>query len=173
MAIPFSTAGMTPDQIAEYEYLYNGVGHPAPEAIYPADAGDAMYRQMTGQDMIPDETAPSFGNYGMQMGPAYEQGLEDAANATQGSGMPEFGSMEYQKMMGHAPNTDSKTLPKFNPASGADWMRGLGLFAKGAILGAPKQAGPAPTNPQSQGGGNVSKESTYNQGDYWGWLFNS
>ena len=155
----------SPEQRAEYEYL--GYAH---QPSMSADEGDAMYRQMTGQEMNP---APSFGDYGMQMGPAYEAGLEDAANATQSSGMPEFGSMQYQQMMGHAPNTNSQTLPKFDPTSGADWMRGLGLFAKGAILGAPKEAGPAPANTQSQSGKNVSKDSTYNQGDYWGWLFNS
>lgn len=107
------------------------------------------------------------------MGPHYEQGLEDAANASQGSGMPEFGSQAYQQMMGHDQMANSQTLPTFNPTSGADWMRGLGLFAKGAILGAPKEAGPSPANPQSQSGKNVSKESTFNQGDHWGWLFNS
>jgi hypothetical protein len=174
MPMPFSTAGLTPDQIAEFNYLYGGVNHPAPESMYNADYGDAQYREMTGQNMIPDETAPAFGNYGLQMGPHYEAGLEAAQTATAGEGqMPAFGSAEYQQMMGHAPNSGSQTLPKFNPASGADWMRGLGLFAKGAILGAPKQAGPAPANPQSNSGKNVSKESTYNQGDYWGWLFNS
>jgi hypothetical protein len=169
MPTPFDMSRFTPEQRAEYEYL--GYVH---QPSMSADEGDAMYRQMTGQDMIPEQpVAQSFGNYGMQMGPAYEAGLESAANATQSSGMPEFGSLEYQNMMGHSPMNNSKTLPKFDPSSGADWMRGIGLFAKGAILGAPKQAGPAPTNPQSQGGGNVSKESTYNQGDYWGWLFNS
>lgn len=171
MANFFDMSGLTPEQRAEYEYL--GYKH---MPTMSADEGDARYREMTGQNMIPQETAPasSFGDYGMQMGPAYEAGLEAAQNATAGEGqMPAFGSLEYQKMMGHDQMANSQTLPKFNPASGADWMRGIGLFAKGAIMGAPKQAGPSPANPQSQSGKNVSKESTYNQGDYWGWLFNS
>lgn len=169
MAIFMDMSGLTPEQRAEYEYL--GYTH---QPSMTAEEGDARYRELTGQNMLPQEPASSFGDYGLQMGPHYEAGLEAAQNATAGEGqMPAFGSLEYQQMMGHSPMSNAKTLPKFDPTSGADWMRGIGLFAKGAILGAPKQAGPAPANPQSQGGGNVSKESTYNQGDYWGWLFNS
>jgi hypothetical protein len=148
---------MNPDQFAEAQYLYPNQ--------YPKSYGM----------MSPAPAQESFANYGAQMGQHYEDGLAAAQEAVPSEGqMPDFGSQAYQQMMGHAaPANASQTLPKFNPASGADWARGLGLFAKGAILGAPKQAGPAPANPQSNSGKDVSKESTYNQGDYWGWLFNS
>ena len=145
---------MNPDQFAEAQYLY-------PEQ-YPQSRNNGL--------------TPTFGNYDqLQMGQHYQDGLAAAQESVPSEGqMPDFGSQAYQQMMNHAaPANASQTLPKFNPASGADWARGLGLFAKGALLGAPKQAGPAPANPQSNSGKDVSKESTYNQGDYWGWLFNS
>ncbi len=158
---PSVAAGLnSPDDPARAAGLYS-----------PEDGGVAYYNEMTGGG-YPDDPrvfegqyrdnpfgtpapAPSFGSYpsDMQMGPAYE-------NEVYGKGQTEFAGPNKNKM-----------LPKFDPYSGADWMRGLGLFAKGAIMGKPEKAGPAPTT--SESGKDVSKESTFDQKDYWGWLFNS
>jgi hypothetical protein len=137
----------------------------------PDDGGVGYYNEMTGGgypddprvfageirdnpfSAPPSAPAPSFGNYDMQMGAEYEKQIY-------GEGQTQFAGPNKNKM-----------LPKFDPSSGADWMRGLGLFAKGAIFGKPETAGPAPTT--SQSGKDVSKESTFDQKDYWGWLFNS
>lgn len=105
------------------------------------------------------------------------------------SQMPDMGTPEYDawvNSMGQTPNysglsmddpnyeqkafggNDAPTnnLPTFDPTNGQHWMRGLGLFAKGAFMGAPKQAGPAPTNQSSDG-------KPIDQKDYWRWLFKS
>jgi hypothetical protein len=141
--------------------------------IVAPEVADAL-----GNNANPFPTPPSFGNYewsdSMQMGPMYDPNDARADYEPSPSyEMPEFGSDAYQQQMGHAmPVTDkSKQLPKFDPYSGADWLRGVGLFAKGALFGAPKEAGPADST--SKSGKNVSKESTFDQKDYWGWLFNS
>jgi hypothetical protein len=150
--------------------------------IPPEDDGWDHYRYLTGQHLPDDprvlaEPAKGFGTYNsdVQMGPAYEASLggDPYGIPSVYTSMPDLGTPEYEKMMygnkdGVNPNTQ---LPKFDPYSGADWARGLGLFAKGALFGAPKEAGPA--NTTSKSGNNVSKESTFDQKDYWGWLFNS
>lgn len=116
-----------------------------------------------------------MGYYNIQMGPSYDPNdLAQPFMPQDSYEMPEFGSEAYQKQMGHiapAGPDSSKQLPKFDPYSGADWLRGVGLFAKGAIFGPPKEVGPADNT--SKSGKNVSKESTFDQKDYWGWLFNS
>jgi hypothetical protein len=112
-----------------------------------------------------------------------------ASDTDVSSQMPEMGTPEYDhwvNSMGHTPSysglsmddpdyeqkafggndATSNTLPTFDPSNGHHWLRGLGLFAKGAFMGAPKQAGPAPTNQSSDG-------KPIDQKDYWRWLFKS
>jgi hypothetical protein len=85
--------------------------------------------------------------------------------------MPEMGTPAYDEWIssmggsGSAP-AGSKGM-EFDPTNYAHWLRGMGLFAKGALFGAPKQAGPTP----EVGKSTVTQENTFDQKNYWDWLF--
>lgn len=121
---------------------------------------------------------PAFGDYGNanagdmgDMDPVEPDLPQIVAEPTNPYEMPEMGTPAYDEWIssmggsGSAP-AGSKGM-EFDPTNYAHWLRGLGLFAKGALFGAPKQAGPTPEAEKST----VTQENTFDQKNYWDWLF--
>ncbi len=123
---------------------------------------------------------PAFGDYGNanagdmgDMDPAEPDLPQIVADPTTPYEMPEMGTPAYDEWIasmggsGTSPAGTGATAMQFDPTNYAHWLRGLGLFAKGALFGAPKHAGPKPEAEKPT----VTQENTFDQGKYWDWMF--